>query len=111
MKVLFDLVNYLWPKPRYRRPPRQIINEFYSWQDYGDDEALLMLTNHARSPQNARQLLEDHNARHAYEVIRRLPRKRSKWTARRRLRRLLRKMMGHTEGDPYRCNHVERERL
>jgi predicted Zn-ribbon and HTH transcriptional regulator len=78
--------------------------------DADEQEQLLMFLNKARSPEMARELLEKYHARHASDVLKHLQ-KRKKVTFRMRLNRLLLKMAGHDERDPYRCDLVSRNRL
>jgi len=106
---LRDVINYFTPKPKFKRVPRQIITD-YKIMDADEQEQLLMFMNKARSPEMARELLEKYNAQHATDVLRHLP-KRKKTTFGMRLNRLLLKMAGHDERDPYRCDIHSRNKL
>jgi len=102
MSLINDLIDYFTPKPKFKSVPRQIISD-YKIMEADEQEQLLMLLNKARSPQSARNLMEKYQAQHAADVLRQLP-KRKKITFWTRLKRLLLKMDGHDERDPYRCD-------
>lgn len=104
-----DVINYFSPKPKFKRVPLQLISD-YRIADADEQEQLLMLLNKARSPEMARELLEKYHAQHASDVLKHLP-KRSKITFGMRLKRLLLRMDGHDERDPYRCDLGSRNKL
>lgn len=97
-----DLLNYFYPKKRYRLPPGQTINH-YTIKDGSEQEYLIMLLNKARSPHAARELLEEYQVDHVADLLPLLPAKRAETTFNQRARKLILKMAGHNEGDPYRC--------
>lgn len=98
MKLIRDLIRYFTPKPHFKRPPLQIIND-YDIRDSSEDEQLVMLANRARCPENARQLLKRNKLD---DLVKPQPVRRT--TFRARLKRLIMNMAGHTPGDPYRVS-------
>lgn len=102
MSKFRNLIDYFKPKPKFKRVPRQIISD-YKIQNANEQERLLMLFNKARSPKAARELLKKYQVETATEVLKLLP-QRKPITFRTRFNRLLLKMSGHHEGDPYRCD-------
>lgn len=107
--MIRDLLRYFFPKLRFKPVPRQIINEY---EKPGMDEAtqLLMMKNKARSPDAAQLLLRHYKAETAAEVLRQLP-KRKFISLKTRLIRLIQKMAGHDERDPYRTDSVIKNKL
>lgn len=110
LQLFREAVDYMYPKPKFRPVPKQIINQYKLGNETTEDERLLMLLGKARSPQAARELLEQFRANSAYEVIQKLP-KRRKRSFRSRLKQLIRKIDGHQPGDPYRCEAYKEESL
>lgn len=106
------IAYFFFPKHRYKPVPRQIINEYDRKQmnEASEAEQLLMMKNKARSPMAAKHLLKKHKTEAAHEVLAKLP-KRKYTTPKERLMRLIGKIVGHDERDPYRVNVYDKDRL
>lgn len=94
-----EVFRYFFPKRKFRRVPRQIIN-IYEQRGITEQEQLLMLANAARSPDSAQELFSKYDTRKAQDVLKHLPKKRGV-SFKIRLIRLIRKIEGHQTGNPY----------
>lgn len=98
--MLAALIRYLWPRRKWQRPPNQLITP-YTMQDARQHWRLLMRYGAARSPDEARLLMQKYNVTTAWEVLAQLPR-RKEWTWRDRFRELIRRIDGHDRRNLYR---------
>lgn len=98
MRLIRLLIRYFTPKPKFKRVPLQIIDN-YDIKDATKEELLVMLANRARSPENARELLRQYSLD---ELVKPQPIRRVKFKT--LLNRLILNMAGHQPGDPYRVS-------
>lgn len=105
-----EAIDYMYPKRKFRPVPKQIINVYKIGNETNEQERLIMLTGHARSPQAAKELMKKHNARTAHELLKKLPKKRNR-SFRQRFKLMLMKLDGHQTGDPYHCGRKDDVRL
>lgn len=104
-----QLYRYIYPPREFKPVARQIISE-HRWREMESDEqerAVVQL-GIARTPLHARQLLDKYGVKHAADLAQLIPPKNYE-TARQRIVRLIRKLDGHQDGDPYRLKSRRRQ--
>ena len=91
--MIIQMIRYFWQRNnKWHRVPLQTITP-YTFLDATEQERLIMMAGRARSPMEARRLMNEYKVRTAADLIRRLPR-----PPRRTFRSLLRSMLMRLDG-------------